>query len=55
MDIKQIGDFFDYKPVFDDDPQFIVDDIIFSAKKYLSEDKIVLIQKAYEFSRDAHK
>lgn len=55
MDIRQIDIFFDYKPVFDPDPQFIVDDIIFAAKKYLSEDKIKLIQKAYEFAREAHK
>ena len=55
MDIRQIDIFFDYKPVFDQNPQFIVDNIIFTAKKYLSEDKIKLIQKAYEFARDAHQ
>lgn len=55
MDIKQIDRFFNYKPVFDKDPQFIVDDIISSARKYLSEDKVKLIQKAYEFARDAHQ
>lgn len=55
MDIRQIDSFFDYKPVFDKNPQFIVDDIIFSAKKYLSEDRLVLIQKAYEFAKQAHQ
>jgi (p)ppGpp synthase/HD superfamily hydrolase len=55
MDIRQIDLFFDYKPVFDENPQFIVDDIIFSAKEYLSQDKIEQIQKAYEFAREAHK
>ena len=55
MDIRQIDTFFDYKPVIDKDPQFIVDNIIFSAKKYLSEDKIKQIQKAYEFASVAHQ
>ncbi|MEI8252248.1 MAG: hypothetical protein WCG25_00500 [bacterium] len=40
MDIRQIDLFFDYKPVFDTNPQFIVDNIIFSAREYLSEDKM---------------
>lgn len=55
MDIRQIDNFFDYKPVFDDNPQFIVDDIISGAKEYLSEDKLILIQKAYEFAKDSHQ
>jgi len=55
MDIRQIDIFFNYKPTFDQDPQFIVDDIISDAKKYLSEDKLNLIQKAYEFAKQAHQ
>jgi len=55
MDIRQIDLFFDYKPVFDTNPQFIVDNIIFSAREYLSEDKMKWIQKAYEFAKEAHK
>jgi guanosine-3',5'-bis(diphosphate) 3'-pyrophosphohydrolase len=54
MDIRQLNDFFDYKPVLDKDPQFIVDEIIFSASKYLSQDKLKQIQHAYEFAKNAH-
>lgn len=54
MDIRQLNEFFEYKPVLDRDPQFIVDEIVFLASKYLSPDKLKEIQKAYEFAKDAH-
>lgn len=54
MDIKEIDSFFDYKPIYDEDPQFIVDDIIYVASKYLAIEKLELIQKAYDFAKSAH-
>lgn len=55
MDIREIDQFFDYKPVFESDPQFIVDDIISVAWEYLSSDKLLLIQKTYDFAKLAHE
>jgi len=54
MDIRALDAFFNYEPFIDQDPQIIVDGIIQQAEKYLPEDQIPLIQKAYEFARKAH-
>ena len=45
--------FIEYKPVFDDTQ--VIENIINLAKKYLPEDKIPLILKAYEFAKKAHE
>lgn len=54
MDIKQIDEFFRYKPFFSTDTQILVDDIIQKANKYLPAEQIPFIQETYEFARDAH-
>lgn len=54
MDIAQIDEFFNYKPFFGEDSQSIVDEITKKAGEYLPADQLPLIQKAYEFTRDAH-
>lgn len=54
MDIKTLDNFFNYEPFVGQDPQIIVDGIVEQAKKYLPEHQIPLIQKAYEFARQAH-
>lgn len=54
MDIKQIDEFFGYKPFFETNTQVLVDDIIKKASKYLPAEELPLIQKTYEFARKAH-
>lgn len=55
MDVKELEKFFDYKPFFDQDPQIILDKIIQKAKKYLPDEQLVAIQKAYDYAADKHK
>lgn len=55
MHVKHLQDFLDYKPVFDDKPQQIVDEIISLASKYLPEKDLPGIDLAYEFARNAHE
>jgi GTP pyrophosphokinase len=55
MDIKELEEFINYKPIFDENPQFLVDDIKNQAAKYLPKEQIDLIQKSYEFALKAHK
>ncbi|MCX6825142.1 MAG: RelA/SpoT family protein [candidate division SR1 bacterium] len=55
MDVKKLEKFFGYKPFIDQDPQIILDKIIQKAKKYLPEDQIPLIQKAYAYAAEKHK
>lgn len=55
MDIKELEKFIDYKPVYDEDPRFLVDDIVETAKSYLPENQISEIRKAYEFAKKAHE
>lgn len=54
MDIKQIDEFFGYKPFFSADTQVLVDDIVQKASKYLPAEQLPLIQATYEFARNAH-
>lgn len=55
MNIAKLEKYINYKPVFDKDPQFLVDEIIKEAKKYITqEEEIKEIQRAYEYARDAH-
>ena len=54
MDIKQIDEFFGYKPFFSTDTQILVDDIVQKASKYLPTEQLTLIQETYEFARSAH-
>lgn len=55
MHVKQLRNFLDYKPVFFDAPQHIVDEIVELAKEFIAPKDLPLIQQAYEFAKDAHK
>ncbi|MBP6085689.1 hypothetical protein KA478_00465 [Patescibacteria group bacterium] len=55
MHIRQLQEFFDYKPDFSEDPQHIVDGIIATAKTYLPAADVATIQKTYEFAKAAHE
>lgn len=54
MDILELQEFFDYQPVFDKHPQFLVDEIVAKASAYIQWKEIALIQKTYEFALQAH-
>jgi len=55
MDTLFLKNFFEYKPIFNDNPQYIVDEIKKLSSDYLDESSIELIQKTYEYAREAHK
>jgi hypothetical protein len=55
MHIQHLQGFLDYKPVFDDTPQHIVDEIISLAEKYLPKKDTDRIQATYEFAKNAHE
>jgi (p)ppGpp synthase/HD superfamily hydrolase len=54
MDLPEIKEFFDYQPIFDAHPQFLVDQIKELASLYLKIEDIPGIQKAYEFAHASH-
>lgn len=55
MNIYQLQQFFQYTVVLDENPQFLVDDIVAHASAYLQgNDYITTIQKTYEFTKAAH-
>lgn len=54
MDTSNLWEFINYKPIWDEDPQFLVDQIIKEAGEYLDPGKLDKIQKAYEFAKKAH-
>ena len=54
MDIKELDNFFDYQLTFDEDPTFLVDEIIRQASQYLPEEQIEEIRHAYTFTKAAH-
>jgi len=55
MYLQTLDKFFEYKPTFDENPQFLIDEIIKRASEYLGSEKIATIQKAYDFALEAHK
>jgi len=55
MDVRELEKFFDYKPFIDQDPQLILDKIIQKAKKYLPEEQIAGISKAYAYAAEKHQ
>lgn len=55
MDVRELEKFFDYQPFLDQDPQIILDQILQKARKYLPEDQILRIQKAYEYAAEKHQ
>jgi hypothetical protein len=55
MDVKELEKFFDYTPFLDQDPHIILDKIVQKAKKYLPENQIPGIYKAYEYAAEKHQ
>jgi hypothetical protein len=55
MDLRKMNSFLEYTPVFDENPTFIIEDILEKARKYLGEEHLKEIYKAYEFAHKAHK
>lgn len=55
MHLHELQHFFDYEPIFSEDPQFLVDEIKDLAVQYLPVDQISLIQQTYEFTKNAHE
>lgn len=54
MHLNELQQFFDYEPIFSEDPQFLVDEIKDLAVQYLPVENLPLIQKTYEFTKSAH-
>ena len=54
MDIKELDNFFDYQLTFDEDPVFLLDEIISQASAYLPPEQIEEIRHAYVFTKAAH-
>ncbi|NOZ44170.1 MAG: bifunctional (p)ppGpp synthetase/guanosine-3',5'-bis(diphosphate) 3'-pyrophosphohydrolase [bacterium] len=46
--------FFDYELTFDEDPQFLMDQILDKSKSYIKEEDSIKVKKAYEFAKKAH-
>jgi GTP pyrophosphokinase len=55
MELPEIKEFFDYQPIFDPQPQFLVNQIIEQASVYLKADQLPKIQFAYEFAHRSHE
>lgn len=55
MDFQRILNFSDYKPLMDEDPQSIIDEIIIKINKYSGEDYSEIIQRTYDFTKSAHE
>jgi len=53
--VKELERFFDYTPFIDQDPHIILDQIIQKAKKYLPEEQIPGIHKAYIYAAEKHQ
>jgi hypothetical protein len=51
----EIDKFMDYFLLFDEDPQFLIDEIKTKLSKHISKIDLDKIQKSYEFARNAHK
>lgn len=54
MKITELKQFFDYHPVFDEHPQFLVDEIKAAASGYIHWKDLEEIQRTYEFAFKAH-
>jgi GTP diphosphokinase / guanosine-3',5'-bis(diphosphate) 3'-diphosphatase len=54
MDIREIKQFFDYKPRYSLQTQSIIDDIKIKAAHYMKEEELYKIQDAYEYANKAH-
>ena len=54
MHLNELQHFFDYEPIFSEDPQFLVDEIKDIAAQYLAPEHLQTIQRTYEFTKKAH-
>lgn len=54
MHLHELQHFFDYEPIFSEDPQFLVDEIKDIAAQYLPGEYLSEIQRTYEFTKKAH-
>ncbi len=54
MNINELSDFIDYKPVTEKEADNLVTEIKDEASKFLSKENLSLIEKAYDFARKAH-
>lgn len=55
MDIKDLWNFFNYNPFLDNDFDQILQNIISGAEKYLEEESILEIKRAFNFAVKAHE
>lgn len=55
MHLHELQHFFEYEPIFSEDPQFLVDEIKDLAAQYLPVSALEKIQKTYEFTKNAHE
>ncbi len=54
MSVTDLTSFFQYTPILEDNPQYIVDKIKEKASDYLSSEHIQKIQSTYEYAREKH-
>jgi len=54
MNLRKMYDYINYKPTYEENPIYILEDIIKKAKVYLPQNQIYKINKAYEFAKEAH-
>ncbi len=55
MDIATLEKFLNYKPVYEKDPKFLLQEIKSLASEYLSDNDLKEIDKAYDFAKIAHE
>ncbi len=55
MHVQELERYFDYEPIFSEDPQFLVEEIKDLASQYLPVQARDVIQKTYEFTKNAHE
>lgn len=55
MHVHELERYFDYEPIFSEDPQFLVEEIKDLASQYLPVQARDEIQKTYEFTKNAHE
>lgn len=54
MDVVSLEKYLDYKPFVNKDPRILLQTILDEAKKYLPEEKLSLIEKAYAYADEKH-
>jgi hypothetical protein len=54
MDVVSLEKYLDYKPFVNKDPKILLQTILDEARKYLPEENIPLIEKAYAYADEKH-